>query len=90
MDEPLKCPPWCSRPRCTAEAGPVNGHGIGVHRSTPSGAGLTETYLVQTPGADRPSVEVARSGASVRMPLPEGGALGDAIALLLEQAGLRP
>lgn len=66
----------------------MNGHSGGVHRSTPSGVGLTETYLVQTPGADRPSVEVARDGYAVRMPLTEGQALGDAVAELLQQAGL--
>jgi len=83
-------PPWCSPRRCTANAAPVSGHGIGVHRSSPSGAGLTETYLVQTPGADRPSVEVARLGCAVRLPLTEGRTLGDAVTELLLQAGVAP
>ena len=84
----VQCPPWCSKRRCTAAVAPVNGHGVGVHRSRPEAAGLTETYLVQTPGATAPSVEVSRSGSTVRLPLLEALSLGAAVDDLAAQAGV--
>jgi hypothetical protein len=84
MDAQPSCPPWCSKRRCTAASAPVNGHSVGTHRSRPEAAGLTEVYLVQTPAAPIPSVELVRSGRAVM----EAGSVGAAIDDLLAQAGV--
>jgi hypothetical protein len=81
-------PRWCSRRRCTAEAPPVNGHAIAAHRSAPEASGLTELYLVQSPAAQVPSIEVARLGTSMTVPLLEAGGYGEAVADLFRAAGV--
>lgn len=82
-------PAWCSRRRCTAAAPPVDGYAIATHRSSPQTAGLTEIYLVQSPRAYGPSVEVARDGRTVLLPLAEASGVGSALGDLLRLAGVR-
>lgn len=83
-------PSWCSPRRCTADRPAVNGHEVGVHRSAPEASGQTKTYLVQSPAARTPSVELARAGRTVRLPLNETAGLGPALTDLLRAAGVRP
>ncbi len=45
-------------------------------------------YVVQSPRAETPSVELARSGSTVVLPLVEARNVGDAVESLLVQAGL--
>jgi hypothetical protein len=45
-------------------------------------------YLVQTPAARIPSVELVRSGRSVTLPVLEAGSVGAAIDDLLAEAGV--
>jgi hypothetical protein len=82
-------PSWCSPQRCTASVAPVDGYAIGTHRSAPQAAGLAELYLVQSPRAALPSVEVVRDGRTVRLPLNETAGLAPALADLLRLAGVR-
>lgn len=81
-------PKWCSERRCTADSAPLNGHATGTHRSAPEASGLTEVYLVQTPASEVPSVELARSGRSVVLPLVEAMSLGAAVDDLALHAGV--
>jgi hypothetical protein len=83
-------PPWCHQRRCTANAPPVNGHPTAMHRSAPEASGLTEAYLVQTPAAAVPSVQVCRDGARVTLPIGEAQGLAPAVGDLLRQAGVGP
>lgn len=81
-------PPWCHPGRCTAAAAPVNGHPTATHRSAPEPSGLTELYLVQTPAAKTPQVQVCRGGDRVTLPIGEAQGLTPAVADLLFQAGV--
>lgn len=81
-------PDWCSMRRCTAMSPPLNGHQLGVHRSVPEASGATELYLVQTPGAAVPAVELARAGRTFTVPLLEAQSLAPAVDDLLRQAGV--
>jgi hypothetical protein len=80
-------PVWCSLRRCTAEVPAVNGHHVATHRSAPEASGLTEMYLVQSPSARVPSVELAREGCKLVLPLSEASGLGEAYADLRRATG---
>lgn len=83
-------PPWCSPRRCTATVPPINGHHVATHRSVPQASGLTEIYLVQTPAAAGPSVQLCRGGDRMTLPFCEAQSLGPAVGDLFRQAGIDP
>jgi hypothetical protein len=66
----------------------VDGYVVASHRSAPQATGLTEVYLVQSPRGHGPSLEFARDGRTVVLPLPEAGGLGPAVEDLLRLAGV--
>lgn len=67
----------------------MHGHEIATHRSAPEASGQTELYLVQSPQAPIPSIEVTRHGVRLALPLEEAGGLAEAVADSRRLAGVR-
>lgn len=81
-------PPWCVAAFCNVSRPPVNGHGIGAHRSMPQVVDETVLRLRQGLTDPAPSVEIRHGDALVVLPLVEAQSLAPAIDDLLEAAGV--